>query len=171
MRNEARTVVALGTAGLAAIALSACGGSGATTKHVTWDTKEGPGGFVDAEPAAPKPKGEEPPQVSAGDQLSLAEDVYDSSGKKVGSVDGGCVITVPGKDGDLATSLGQCTATATVPGGSLAISQGGMVFGERSSGTIVGGTGSYAGASGTCLDVHDAATGEMTFTIDVSIPS
>lgn len=61
---------------------------------------------------------------------------------------------------------GQCTGTVIAPGGTLALSVGGDV-GDKASGAIVGGTGKYAGASGTFTWVGKF---ERTDTFHITLP-
>jgi hypothetical protein len=82
-----------------------------------------------------------------GQAFTYATNLWDSSNKKVGDLDGQCVLTRPRR---FLHNAGECVGTgvADVPGGKLVLSVGG---GNQPgvSGTIVGGTGKYPGASGT----------------------
>jgi hypothetical protein len=61
---------------------------------------------------------------------------------------------------------GQCTGTLIVPGGTLALSMGGDID-LHVSGAIVGGTGKYAGATGTFTSVGRF---EKTDTYNITLP-
>jgi hypothetical protein len=139
-----------------------CGG-GFTTKTLTFTEGEGPVGMLDNTPKGADPESQ--PQPAPGSQWTFNEDLRDSDGKTVGSMNIACAATAPGKTG----GEGQCTATAEVPGGMIAASSGGEVFGERTEGVVTGGTGEYAGASGSFTDMHDES-GESTITFDLLLP-
>jgi hypothetical protein len=94
---------------------------------------------------------EGPEQLSPGDQLAFSEDLFDSSKRKLGVLDAGCVVTRPGT---FETASAQCTATATLPGGALVLAVGGKPLTEKTDGAIIGGTGKYASARGTFTDEH-----------------
>jgi hypothetical protein len=157
MSSRLLAFVAIG-AGVVAVG---CGG-GSTTKTLVFEEREGPVGFVDSAPDAPK----DDPRPAPGDQFTFSEDLADSSGEKVGMMNIACEATAPGKGG----GLGQCTGTATVPGGTIALSAGGAVFGKTTTGAVTGGTGSYAGASGSFTDAHDEESGESRITFHLSLP-
>jgi hypothetical protein len=85
-----------------------------------------------------------PARLSVGDRI-VQHDVYlDGAGKRVGSLELVCTVT---RGGSFAKAAEQCMATATLPGGTLALATGGG-FGVHQA-AIVGGTGRFAGARGT----------------------
>jgi hypothetical protein len=116
--------------------------------------------FVDAPPRT-KLGPDGPENVSNGDQLTFASDLLDGSTRDVGDSDVTCVFTrTAGRPrrglsaGRLDASSAVCTGVLTVPGGSLTASVGGKAFAEGAQegvstrGSILGGTGEYAGATG-----------------------
>jgi hypothetical protein len=148
----------------ATFGLSACGGDGnaklreKTLKLTERDTDYF--SFVDAPPTTAL-TADGPERVSNGDQLTFAADLLVGSKKDVGDSDVTCVFTrttdQPRRGlsaGRLDNSSAVCTGVMTVPGGSLTVSVGGKAFadgaqqGETTRGSIVGGTGDYAGATG-----------------------
>jgi hypothetical protein len=84
--------------------------------------------------------------VPPGSGFAFSTPLQDSSKKAVGALDATCIATQP-SPGDSVN--GQCTGTATVPGGTLALDVGGKDIGSDVAGAITGGTGKYAGATGT----------------------
>ena len=86
-----------------------------------------------------------------------------SSKKKVGELNATCIATTK-SSGELLH--GQCNGTAIVPGGTLALNVGGNA-GNNISGAITGGTGKYAGATGTF-----SSTGKntQTDTYNITLP-
>lgn len=159
------TVAVAGVALVAAtLGLAACGGDDkakfqATTLTFT-ERDTDYFSFVDAAPKTTLgPDG--PENVSNGDQLTFGSDLLDGSKRDVGDSDITCVFTrTTGQPrrglsaGHLDGSSAVCTGVLTVPGGSLTASVGGKAFaegaqaGESTRGSIVGGTGEYAGATG-----------------------
>ena len=113
-------------------------------------------GFVDS---APKTKvGDEGPEsLSNGDAFTFSGDLLDATGKDRGELDTSCAVTRPG---GFDKSHLQCTATATVPGGTLTLSRGGRVFsGADPGGAVLGGSGTYAGATGSFTEGEEGAGG------------
>jgi hypothetical protein len=138
----------------AALALSACGGTGSpklverTLTFTERDTDQF--SFFDNPPKT-RLRAEGPERLSNGDQLTFASDLLDASKRDVGDLDVTCVFTRPGRFDD---SSAVCTGVMTIPGGSLTASVGGRAFAEgtqeggTTAGAILGGTGRYAGATG-----------------------
>jgi hypothetical protein len=99
--------------------------------------------FVDQPPRTTFTK-QGPARLSVGDQIVQRAAYLDASGKRVGALDLVCTVT---RSGSLAKAAEQCTATATLPGGTLALATGGSF--DVHEAAIVGGTGRFAGAGGT----------------------
>lgn len=98
---------------------------------------------------------------SIGDTLSFSNELYDESDSNVvGSSDGSCTRTKPGK-------TWHCTWTNTLQDGSIVVS--GPFYDEGDSTlAITGGTGDYAGASGEMeLKARDGGA-KYEFTFNVS---
>jgi hypothetical protein len=99
--------------------------------------------FVDQAPRT-KFTSNGPARLSVGDQIVQHDNYLNGSGKRVGSLELVCTIT---RGGSFANAAEQCVATATLPGGTLALSTGGGF--DTHEAAIVGGTGRFAGARGT----------------------
>jgi hypothetical protein len=84
-------------------------------------------------------------KAAAGTGFAFSSPLQDSSKKKVGELNAFCIGTQPSNPQQL---HGTCSGTATVQGGTLALNVGGNI-GNGVSGSIIGGTGKYAGATGT----------------------
>jgi hypothetical protein len=84
-------------------------------------------------------------KLGPGSGFAFSTPLQDSSKKTVGELDAVCIATQPSPPEAL---KGTCSGTATVPGGDLALNAGGTI-GNGVSGSIVGGSGKYAGATGT----------------------
>ena len=78
-----------------------------------------------------------------GSGFALSAPLVDSSQKTVGEINVTCMATKP-----VEGLFGVCTGTADVPGGQLALVVGGQAQGDVT-GSIVGGTGKYKGATGS----------------------
>jgi hypothetical protein len=102
-------------------------------------------------------------KVPAGSGFAFSSPLQDSSKKKVGELNAVCIATQPSSGQAL---KGTCSGTAQVPGGSLALNVGGKI-GNGVSGAIVGGTGKYAGATGTFTSVGQNA---QTDTYNITLP-
>src|SRR5690349_6720374 len=85
-------------------------------------------------------------KLTPGNGFAFSSPLQDSSKKTVGELDAICIATQPSTGN---TIKGTCTGTATVPGGTLGLNVGGTNVGGNVSGSITGGTGKYAGATGT----------------------
>lgn len=144
----------------AALGISACGGNdGVKLREQTLTLTERDTDYFSFVDAPPKTTltADGPERVSNGDQLTFAGDLVDGSKKDVGDSDITCVFTrTTGQPrrgvsaGRMDSSSAVCTLVMTLPGGSLTTSLGGKAFaqGETTRGSIVGGTGDYAGATG-----------------------
>ena len=94
---------------------------------------------------------------SAGDVLTFANDVYDEANKtKIGSDNGWCVRTVPGK-------AWECTWTTSLKDGQITV-EGPYLDAGDSIAAVTGGTGKYAAARGEMkLHARDAKGSEYDF--------
>ena len=98
---------------------------------------------------------------SVGDSLVFANDLYDAQdANKVGTDQGSCVRTAPGK-------AWECSWTAFLPDGQIVV-QGPFYDSADSTLAIVGGTGKYSGATGEMtLQARDNGT-KYAFTYTVN---
>jgi hypothetical protein len=156
-----RTLVA-GVAAAALAALVAGCGSGADTtlakRTLTFTERENDNSFsfVDNPPKSSTASDE--PRLSNGDQLTFTADMLDDSAKDVGDLDVSCTVTAT-TTGSFDDSHAQCSGTAEIPGGSLTLAVGGKAFGAGTThGAVVGGTGDYAGATGTLSSSDEGGT-------------
>jgi len=142
-------------------ALAGCGGGGTTLakRTLTFTERQNDDSlsFADNAPTSPATKGDEP-KLSNGDQITFTADMIDSSGKDVGDLDATCTVTAT-TTGSFDDSRAQCIGTALVPRGALTLTVGGKAFGAGTTrGAIVGGTGDYAGATGSFTSSDEAGT-------------
>lgn len=100
---------------------------------------------------------------SAGDVLAFANDLYDENNEsKVGTDNGFCIRTAPGK-------AWECAWTASLDGGQITVQGPFIDTTPDSELAITGGTGDYENASGT-MSLHarnDKGT-EFDFTYEVN---
>jgi hypothetical protein len=159
------TLIAVFAAAALAVGLSACGKDNYKQKSLTFTEKDtNYFGFNDAPPTTTLGK-DGPQKLTPGDENSFAADVLDSSKKKVGELNGHCITTRPGK---FSTATEQCSATVTVPGGSLDLAAGGKVFGaDVTSGSVTGGTGEYRAAGGTFTSKSQGEGSLDTFKVQI----
>ncbi len=84
--------------------------------------------------------------------------MIDGSGDDVGDLDATCTITAT-TTGSFDDSRAQCIGTAALPSGTLTLTVGGKAFGAGTTrGAIVGGTGDYAGATGSFTSSDESGT-------------
>jgi hypothetical protein len=153
-------VAAVAAVVLAALA-SSCGSGGGTTfakRTLTFTERQNDESFSFADnPPRSTATGDEP-KLSNGDQLTFTADLIDSSGNDVGDLDATCTVTAT-TTGSFDDSRAQCLGTADLPGGTLALTVGGKAFGAGTTrGAVVGGTGDYAGATGSFTSSDESGT-------------
>jgi hypothetical protein len=147
------------TAGLASAA-----GTATTTLTFNEPEKGSTFTYVDVAPTAPKKHGF-PTAISPGDQLILTNPLTEG-GKTIGKLRAKCTATAAVKTTGQNSSLQAhfiCEGVFTLPGGTLygnaSIVKGGT------EGAITGGTGRYAGASGTILSKEMKGGSTTTITL------
>lgn len=148
-----------------AVAIAGCGSSSSHGEEGTLTLTE-PGGETGSFGIIGKASQK---SIDPGNGFAFSSPLEDSSGKTVGELNAICIATQPSPGEALG---GTCTGTATVPGGSFALSAGGKeVLGENVSGAIVGGTGKYAGAVGTFATKEEGGeNGPTTNTFSYTLP-
>jgi hypothetical protein len=165
-------VAAAGAVFLAALAGCGGGGTTLTKRTLTFTERQNDDSFsfADNAPKSPATKGDEP-KLSNGDQITFTADMIDSSGKDVGDLDATCTVTAT-TTGSFDDSRAQCIGTALVPRGSLTLTVGGKAFGAGTTrGAVVGGTGDFAGATGSFTSSDEAGTGKPSQdTFELFIP-
>lgn len=154
-----------------ALGLTACGDDTETklSERQTLKFTEQQGGdfgFADNPPKTQLgPEG--PEKLSSSDQITFSSELLDRAGKDIGELDVSCSVTRPG---GFEKSRQQCAGTATLPKGVLTLARGGDVFsGASTSGSIVGGSGAYAGATGDFTEAEDKG-GKTDYTFRIVVP-
>ena len=128
---------------LASLVLAGPALAAPTVLHFEETEKGATFAFVDNPPTAKKHHGF-PTKISAGDMFVFSNPLLEG-GKRIGHLSASCVATKSTKKFNLAGF--NCTGTFVIPGGTLIASA--TITGNSTEGAIVGGTGRYAGASGT----------------------
>lgn len=144
-----------GAALVMAAGLSACGGKSLSEKTLRFNEKETSNfGFADNPPKA-KLGQQGPDMLSDADTITFSSDMTDASGKDVGDLEGTCATT---RKGRFAQASVTCQATMTLPKGRLFLAVGGAgaIGSGTTSGAVTGGTGDYAGATGTFTSVGES---------------
>src|SRR6266511_114019 len=140
-----RVFVAAAAVLLAAL-VAGCGGGGATFRKQTLSFTERQNddsfSFADNPPKS-SPSNRDEPKLSNGDQITFTADMIDGSDKDAGDLDATCTVTAT-TTGSFDDSRAQCLGTATIPGGTLTLT--------------VGGTGDYAGATGSFTSSDESGT-------------
>jgi hypothetical protein len=102
--------------------------------------------------------------IKPGNGFAFSTPLQEPSSKKiVGELDATCIATLPSTGNTL---HGQCNGTALLSGGSLALNVGGNTT-NNVSGSITGGTGKYAGATGTFSSLGKNAKND---TFNITLP-
>jgi hypothetical protein len=161
---SARRTIVAGTA----IATALCAASPALAQAPTGTlslhepASGGTFNFVDNAPKSPKPQSRT--RLSSKDAVIFTNPLQDASGRRVGTVRAACFVRTPGR---FASAKLDCFGTfALTNGSSIFIDVPGIsLAGSTTDGTIVGGTGAYAGAKGTFHSVsHRDESSDDTFT-------
>ena len=156
-----RVVAVPSALALLAVLVAGCsaGGGAALTKQTLTFTErqnDNSASFVDNPPKSSATSDE--PKLSPSDQLTFTADMLDRSGKDVGDLEASCTVTATAT-GSFDDSHAQCVGTADIPGGSLTLAVGGKAFGAGTTrGAVVGGTGDYAGATGSFTSSDENGT-------------
>jgi len=159
---------------LLAVFATGCGSGGVKLekRQLTFTERQNDNSFsfADNPPKSPAPTGDGP-TLSNGDQITFTSDMLDGSGKDVGDLDATCTVTST-TNGSFDNSRAQCIGTMTLPGGMLTVTVGGKAFGAGAThGAVVGGTGEYAGATGTFTSSDESGTDKPSKdTFDLFIP-
>jgi hypothetical protein len=108
--------------------------------------------YVDAPPKAGDNK---PP--SGGDELVIGGKIAEG-----GSTSIVCTVTHPG-----ARAAGICIGVLELAGGEITFVGGGSLAGNTTTSAVTGGTGEYAGASGTLTSKSSNSSGRTTLTVSL----
>jgi Dirigent-like protein len=166
-RSLTRPALVLALLGVTCL-LTAGPASAAGTVTATLTFKEPEKGstftYVDVAPTAPKKHGF-PTAISPGDQLVLTNPLTEGS-KTIGKLRAKCTATSAAKTTSNTAFLQAhfiCEGVFTLPGGTL-YANASIVKGGTE-GAITGGTGKYAGASGTILSKEVKGGSTTTITL------
>jgi hypothetical protein len=156
-----RVLIAATAAAVLAGIAAGCGSGGATLRMQTLSFAERQNddsfSFADNPPKS-SPASRDEPKLSNGDQITFTADMIDGRGNDVGDLDATCTVTAT-TTGSFDDSRAQCVGTATIPGGTLTLTVGGKAFGAGTTrGAIVGGTGDFAGATGSFTSSDESGT-------------
>jgi hypothetical protein len=109
---------------------------------------------------APKAKNPRNPSLSPGDQFVFTNPLADPSGKHIGKLHASCTITKGAKSFDKGAAAICWGVFSFTTGGTLVgVVQEDNLASEDSTGAILGGTGTYAGARGSFTS-HETKSGE-----------
>jgi hypothetical protein len=158
MRNGRYAAVAL--AALVAMGVAGCGSTHGKTETLKLTEPGGHAGTF-----APIGKATQQ-RTPAGSGFAFSTPLESSGKQRVGTLYATCIAAQPSKGNGL---KGTCSGTAVVSGGTLALSVGGN-FGPNVSGAITGGTGKYAGATGTFESAQSGSNGPSHDTFNVTLP-
>jgi hypothetical protein len=162
-----RPAIATALVGLAALLVAAsasAAGTGTTTIKFSEPEKGSTFTFVDVAPTAPKKHGF-PTAISPGDMLVLTNPLTEGS-KTIGKLRARCTATASAKTSSNTAFLQAhfiCEGVFTLPGGTL-FGNANIVKGGTE-GAVTGGTGKYAGASGTILSKEVKGGSDTTITL------
>ena len=164
-RSLTRTALALALLGLAALVAAAPASAAGTTTLTFKEPEKGSTfTYVDVAPTAPKKHGF-PTAISPGDQLILTNPLTEG-GKTIGKLRAKCTATGAAKTTSETAFLQAhfiCEGVFTLPGGTLYANASIVKAGTE--GAITGGTGKYAGASGTILSKEVKGGSDTTITL------
>jgi hypothetical protein len=164
-RSLTRTALALALLGLAALVIAAPASAAGTTTLTFKEPEKGSTfTYVDVAPTAPKKHGF-PTAISPGDQLILTNPLTEG-GKTIGKLRAKCTATGAAKTTSENAFLQAhfiCEGAFTLPGGTLYANASIVKAGTE--GAITGGTGKYAGASGTILSKEVKGGSTTTITL------
>jgi hypothetical protein len=156
-----RILVVAATAGLLAVLAAGCGSGGRATlksQTLSFTERQNDDSFSFADNPPKSTSNGDEPKLSNGDQITFTADMIDASKVDVGDLDVTCTVTAA-ITGSFDDSRAQCMGTATIPGGALTLAVGGKGFGAGTTrGAVVGGTGDYAGATGSFTSSDENGT-------------
>jgi hypothetical protein len=166
-RSLTRPAIALAMVGLTALLVAVpatAAGTATTTIKFSEPEKGSTFTYVDVAPTAPKKHGF-PTAISPGDQLILTNPLTEGS-KTIGKLRARCTATAAAKTTNNTAFLQAhfiCEGVFTLPGGTLFANASIVKAGTE--GAITGGTGRYAGASGTILSKEVKGGSDTTITL------
>jgi hypothetical protein len=115
--------------------------------NLSWGERETSFRFVDEAPRTTTNREGNPRRISPGDGFVSRKSVLDPDGRRVGSVEERCTITNGGSS--LGTLRSVCAAVIRLRDGQLYASLSPDFEGEERIAGVTGGSGAYAGATGT----------------------
>ncbi len=165
-RSLTRPAIASALIGIAVLLTAASASAAGTPTTIKFSEPEKGSTFtyIDVAPTAPKKHGF-PTAISPGDQLVLTNPLTEGS-KTIGKLRARCTATAPAKTTSNTAFLQAhfiCEGVFTLPGGTLYANASIVKAGTE--GVITGGTGKYAGASGTLLSKEVKGGSTTTITL------
>jgi hypothetical protein len=145
-------LVAATGAALGLVVIATAGGQEqqGRTLVLTWLSKQATFTFVDNPPKTKFTSEGEPRRLTPGDREVFSIPVADQQGRRVGRLDGDCVIVRPGTH---RAHEELCTGTYRLRDGVITVATAFIGETARFSAAVTGGTGAYENASGTVRSV------------------
>jgi len=148
-------------AALASLAAAAPAAAQSQTLTVTETARGGTSDVVDHPPKSPS--GGADRQLSKDDTLVITNPLRDTSNRPIGTVRASCAIT---KAGGFDKAAADCLGVFQMKAGRLYVTLPLNFAASTSHGTVLGGTGAYAGLRGTWTSVqHRNGSSTDTFTL------
>lgn len=152
-----RRAIAASVAGAAAVVLYAAAGpndapaqdpgAGFARVEVSWTERERAFHFVDEAPRAQLDRSGQPRRITPGDGFVATKHLFDDARRRIGRIEEECTITNSGRS--IANLSSVCHGVVHLPGGQLTATFSPDFGAEERTVAVTGGTGQYAGATGT----------------------
>lgn len=161
---------ALAAIGAIAVVATGCGGDdgGKVERQTFTITERDTDDFAfDDNPPRTEVGEDGPRRLSPGDTIGFRSDLI-RGGRDVGDLVAKCTALT---SGSFAEASSTCEGTYDFPEGQLTLAVGGRPFAEdRVTGAVTGGTGEYAGATGTFTDTENDNEGDTRTRVTIWVP-